>query len=125
MENDAENEDEAGRGQAAQKNRERQAQAPRGVEATHAGRQGAEAPRAPAQGEDDRQGGRAAAASARPLSVRGKVAKGGQGHATGKGRRQDAPAPQEDPQEGQGLRRRTVAAVPSRRRDRATGGRLR
>src|SRR6184192_670216 len=91
----------------------KRAAAPR-LEESSARGQGTQAAAPAAQGGPDREGGRASSASARSVSLRG-----GQQHATRQGWRQDTPPPEEDSQEGQGLRRRPLAPVSPRRRDRA------
>src|SRR2546421_5813689 len=99
----AEDEDEARRAQAAEAHGVGQADAGGRLEAAQARGQVAEAAAQPAQEEAHRQGGPGAAPSAGSLPVKQEEERA---DATGEGWTEDAPTAQEDPQAGEGLRRR-------------------
>src|SRR5207248_1913395 len=120
-EHDAEDEDEARRGQAPQGDGLGEAP-PRGrLEAAQAREEESEAPSPSARKQADREVGRRPPPGARAVSLSWEE----RTHATGQGRTEDTPPAQEDPQAGQGLRRRPAQALPHGGRDRAARGRLR
>src|SRR5262249_44198336 len=135
----AEDEDQARGAQAAQADRLRQAQARGRVETAQARGQGPAAPPQAAQGQADRQGGRGAPERPRSILInhrraspagaraprRTARARQGAENATGKRWSEDAPTAQEDPQESEGLLRRTSQALQDSRRIGAARRRLR
>src|SRR5206468_12275162 len=117
----AEDEDQARGGEAAQADRLGKAHAGGRLEAAQAPKEGSQAPPEASRGKIDRQSGRGPAAGARALSVIEEEPE----HATGKRWSQDAPAAQEDPQEGEGVLRRAPEALQDSRRDRPARGGVR
>src|SRR4029077_4485350 len=90
---------------------DRQAEAGRRLEAAQARGQGAQAAGGPAEVEEGGEGRRETITSSGPVSV-DRSSREDELHATGKRRREDAPATQEDSQEGQGLFRWPAQALP-------------